>query len=174
MNYVSRWPLFAHMLSAVFCLGCSAIYHLFFVYSEKACTWLAKLDYAGISILILGSTMPSINYNFACGPALFFRNIFLTLEVVSCSLAFIVTLMPAFDKPQNRKWRGILFVLLGFCSAAPLIFLLAFRQPEYMVEPNATYFIIGGILYAFGACVYITRVPERCKPGCFDIFGHSH
>lgn len=99
LNYVSRWPLFAHMISAVFCLGMSAVYHLFFVYSESACTWLAKLDYAGISILILGSTMPFINYYYACGPALVLRNIFMTLEIVSCSAAFIVTLLPAFDKP---------------------------------------------------------------------------
>lgn len=127
MNYVSRWPLFAHMASACFCLGCSAVYHLFFVYSESACSWLAKLDYAGISILILGSTMPLINYYYACGPALFFRYAFMTLEIVSCGLAFVVTLLPAFDKPQNRKWRGILFTVLGFSSAAPLLFLVFFR-----------------------------------------------
>lgn len=114
------------MASAIFCLGCSAVYHLFFVYSQTACTWLAKLDYAGISILILGSTMPIINYNFACGPAVFWRNVFLTMEIGSCSVAFIVTLLPAFDKPQNRKWRGILFVILGFSSAAPLLYLLFF------------------------------------------------
>lgn len=162
------------MAAACLCLGLSTIYHLFFVYSEYACTWLAKLDYAGISILILGSTMPAINYYYACGPALFYRYFFMALEITSCTLAFIVTLLPAFDKPQNRKWRGILFVVLGFCSAAPLLFLLGFRQPEYMLEPRVTQFLLGGLLYAFGASLYITRVPERCKPGCFDIFGHSH
>ena len=33
MNYVSRWPLFIHMISACLCLGLSTVYHLFFVYS---------------------------------------------------------------------------------------------------------------------------------------------
>jgi predicted membrane channel-forming protein YqfA (hemolysin III family) len=33
MNYVSRWPLFAHMLSAIICLGLSTLFHSFFVYS---------------------------------------------------------------------------------------------------------------------------------------------
>lgn len=60
LNYVSRWPLFIHMLSAVICLGLSTVFHLFFVYSPEACSWLAKLDYTGITILIFGSSVPSI------------------------------------------------------------------------------------------------------------------
>ena len=70
LNYVSRWPLFAHMASAAICLGCSAFYHLCFVKSIAVSNFLARLDYAGISILIGGSTMPPITYLFACGPAL--------------------------------------------------------------------------------------------------------
>jgi adiponectin receptor len=31
-----------------------------------------------------------------------------------------------------------------------------------------------GILYATGAVFYVTRIPERWKPGAFDIAGHSH
>jgi len=33
LNYVSRWPLFLNMASAALCMGFSAIFHLFFVYS---------------------------------------------------------------------------------------------------------------------------------------------
>jgi len=33
MNYVSRWPLFAHMVTACLCLGLSTLYHSFYVYS---------------------------------------------------------------------------------------------------------------------------------------------
>lgn len=66
LNYVSKWPLFVHMISASLCLGFSAIFHLFFVYSEYASSFLAKLDYAGITILIFGSTVPSIEYVYAC------------------------------------------------------------------------------------------------------------
>lgn len=67
MNYVSKWPLFVHLISAGICLGLSAVYHLFFVYSPEACLMLAKLDYTGIIILIFGSVVPFIQYNFACG-----------------------------------------------------------------------------------------------------------
>ncbi|KAK9275887.1 hypothetical protein L1049_023161 [Liquidambar formosana] len=30
------------------------------------------------------------------------------------------------------------------------------------------------LVYAAGAGFYITRIPERWKPGAFDIAGHSH
>jgi hypothetical protein len=31
-----------------------------------------------------------------------------------------------------------------------------------------------GLAYAAGAWVYINRVPERWRPGVFDVVGHSH
>lgn len=66
LNYVPKWPLFVHMISAAICLGMSTVYHLFFVYSPSASSLLAKLDYIGITILIFGSTVPGINYMYAC------------------------------------------------------------------------------------------------------------
>lgn len=66
LNYASKWPLFAHMITAALCLGFSATYHLFFVYSPRVYLLLAKLDYAGILLLMFGSTMPGVNYIFAC------------------------------------------------------------------------------------------------------------
>lgn len=57
-----------HLISAALCLGLSALFHLCYVYSENVGTLLAKLDYGGITILIYGSTMPAIEYIFACNP----------------------------------------------------------------------------------------------------------
>jgi predicted membrane channel-forming protein YqfA (hemolysin III family) len=70
MNYVSRWPLFAMMMGAATCMLFSAIFHLFYVKSPTVSAFLARLDYAGISILACGSSMPGINYHYACGPAI--------------------------------------------------------------------------------------------------------
>ncbi len=36
LNHVSRWPLFVNMSAAAICMGISALYHLFFVYSNGA------------------------------------------------------------------------------------------------------------------------------------------
>ena len=94
MNYVSRWPLFGHMVAACMCLTMSTTYHLFYVKSELMNKLLSKLDYAGISILICGSTLPIINYSYACGNAIGYRKWFLGIEIVSCVIVFIITLMP--------------------------------------------------------------------------------
>lgn len=121
MNYVSRWPLFGHMFAACICLSMSTIYHLFYVYSAKTSKFLSKLDYAGISILICGSTLPLINYSYACGEAVSYRKYFLALEIVSCVIVFVITLLPWFDKPEQKKARGILFTGYGVIGSIPMI-----------------------------------------------------
>jgi adiponectin receptor len=65
---VPRFPLFLHILGAVCCLGFSATFHLFKDHSITASEKLSRLDYAGISILIAGSSMPPIYYSFYCQP----------------------------------------------------------------------------------------------------------
>lgn len=43
-----------------------------------------------------------------------------------------------------------------------------------MMKSNAWQYILGALIYSLGAMLYMTRVPERCKPGTFDMCGHSH
>lgn len=174
MGYISRWPLFANLISACLCLGFSATFHLWFAHSTTVGLWCAKLDYAGIIILIFGSTMPPIYYYFSCGPAIFWRNLFITLMAVCSSITFVVTLLPRFEKPESRKFRGLLFIMLGCCAASIMIVLFCFRDPVHIMEPDGMSYLGGALVYLFGAILYITRVPERCKPGHFNIFGHSH
>ena len=51
---VERWPLYAFVSSAMLCLGCSAVYHLFGTANERWYYWLGNFDYAGITALIVG------------------------------------------------------------------------------------------------------------------------
>ncbi|MFM7851751.1 MAG: hemolysin III family protein [Flammeovirgaceae bacterium] len=53
-------------MSAFFCLGSSFIFHLCFIRSEIILKVLSRLDYGGISILIMGTAYPPIMYIFAC------------------------------------------------------------------------------------------------------------
>ncbi len=174
MGYISRWPLFVHMISATLCLGFSACFHLCFVYSPKVQKILSKLDYAGIIILIFGSSMPPIQYYFSCGPAVFWKNFLTILMLVSSTLTFVVTMSPNFDKKENRKFRGFLFIFLGLCGGSILVVLTFFRDPKYVMEPIAFDYAIGGFVYILGTSLYVSRIPERCGPGHFNIFGHSH
>ena len=64
---------------------------------------LQKLDYAGISILIMGSTLPVINYTYACGDAISYRKWFIGIEIFSALLVFALTFIPYFEKLENKK-----------------------------------------------------------------------
>lgn len=94
MGYVSRWPLFVNMISASLCLGFSAVFHLCYVYSSNVGKLLAKLDYAGIIILIYGSSMPPIHYYFSCGELIFWRNLLTVFLTIISLITFCVTLLP--------------------------------------------------------------------------------
>ena len=68
LSYVSIAPLLISIASACFCLGCSAVFHLYYVQSPSLSDILSRLDYGGISVLIFGSALPIIYYSFACEP----------------------------------------------------------------------------------------------------------
>jgi adiponectin receptor len=55
-----------HLVGAMCCLGFSATFHLLKDHSKSVGEKLARLDYAGISLLIAGSNMPPIYYSFYC------------------------------------------------------------------------------------------------------------
>ena len=67
-NYVPKFPLFIHIFGSIACLGCSATFHLFKDQSLYMSEVLARVDYAGISLLIAGSNMPLLYYSFNCRP----------------------------------------------------------------------------------------------------------
>ena len=123
LTYVSRWPLAINILAAIFCLGCSTIFHLFNIHSKKVLTVLSRLDYGGISVLILGSTYPVTFYSFACQKSFLVRNIFLTIITVTCTVSFVITLLPSFDRPKYRPFRGYMYIILGLSAAIPLIYI---------------------------------------------------
>jgi len=120
LNYVSRWPLVVHMLSACFCLGCSAMYHLLGIKSVAVKQIMSRMDYGGISVLVAGSCYPPLWYGYGCQPVFWLRNIFLGLMTGAASFCFIVTLIPKFEEPRFRAVRGYMFIVLGLSFAIPL------------------------------------------------------
>lgn len=67
---LTRAPIFVMLTSALICLGFSAFFHLFKALSKEASSFLSRLDYAGISILISGSCYPPFFYFFYCKPGI--------------------------------------------------------------------------------------------------------
>lgn len=64
-----KWPLYCMLFGAIFCLTCSSVFHLFTAHSNHINCLLNRLDYAGISILIVGSCYPPYYYLFYCSPS---------------------------------------------------------------------------------------------------------
>jgi predicted membrane channel-forming protein YqfA (hemolysin III family) len=42
-------------------------------------------------------------------------------------------------------------------------------DPIYLKNFHSTPWALGGAIYIFGACLYMLKIPERFKPGYFDI-----
>lgn len=121
LNEISLWPLFVNIFSACFCMGCSAIYHLMYVKGVKYQENLSRLDYGGISILIFGSAFPILYYAMACVQISLVKLIYMWSLAIVCLICFAVTLIPEFDKPNYRKARGLMYILLGLGSGIMFI-----------------------------------------------------
>mmetsp|Transcript_3874 Transcript_3874/g.3803 ORF Transcript_3874/g.3803 Transcript_3874/m.3803 type:complete len:277 (-) Transcript_3874:103-933(-) len=177
IQYVTRVPLFIHLASAIFCLGASSLYHLFKDLDAWSNHILARLDYAGVVLLIAGSNTPPIYYSFYCEELENLRMFYLGLMYSMCFTCFVVLLVPAFDKPRFIPLRGALFVIIGLSSAFPVIH-LQFLTQEYIMQfiPNFDHWpwAIGGALYIIGAIFYVVKFPEKLFPRKFDYCGSSH
>ena len=174
MNDVTRIPLYIHMFSAIVCLLCSAVFHLFYCHSHSTSQILSRLDYGGISFLIAGSTVSPIYYTLYCSQWDNIRMIYMSFEIISCFVVFAITIAPRFDQPHLRGIRASLFVFFGLFSAFPLCHFTFFPSYDTMFEFPIMNYVIGGAIYIFGAWIYSIRFPESIFPGKFDYFGHSH
>ena len=154
------------MSAGIICFILSTIYHLFSSYSPYIQELFSRLDYSGIAILIAGSAFPPILYGFDCYPSI--KYIYLCLITSTCFLSFIVTLLPNSDKPEYRKYRGFLFIVVGLLAGAPAIHATIVQDPKIYIAPFL--WALGGGIYIIGALLYVVRIPERFAPGVFDYF----
>ncbi|KAL3702096.1 hypothetical protein R1sor_020118 [Riccia sorocarpa] len=169
---ITRWPFYVFLGGAMCCLLFSSTYHLLNCHTRRLHDVLHRLDHAGIAVLIAASFFPPIYYSFLCYPGL--RNMYLG-GITTISLSTIVfSSLESFRSHEFRKYRALLF----FCTGASGIIPGAHRIVLYWNEPLAFqclwYEVAMGVLYGLGALLYAARVPERLKPGRFDIVGHSH
>ncbi|CAK7339740.1 unnamed protein product [Dovyalis caffra] len=172
MRPITRWPFFAFMGGAMFCLLASSTCHLLSCHSERLSYIMLRLDYAGIAALISTSFYPPVYYSFMCNP--FFCNLYMGFITVLGVATILVSLLPVFQNPEFRTIRASLFLGMGLSGIGPILhkLILFWDQPEALHTTG--YEVLMGIFYGLGALVYATRIPERWMPGKFDIAGHSH
>ncbi|KAH7427524.1 hypothetical protein KP509_10G047900 [Ceratopteris richardii] len=133
---------------------------------------MLRVDYTGIAALIAASFYPPVYYSFMCNPLL--RNVYLIFITVVGIATIFVSLIPVFQNPEYRNVRAALFFGMGVSGVAPVMhkLILFWDEPEALY--TTLYEVAMGLFYGMGALVYAMRVPERWKPGRFDIAGHSH
>lgn len=169
---IPRWPFYAFLTGAMFCLLSSSACHLLSCHSPRMSYVMLRLDYSGIAALIATSFYPPVYYSFMCDP--FFCNLYL-VSITLLGLATIAaSLLPVFQSPEYRSFRAALFFGMGVSGVVPVVHkLVLFRNRDEALYTTG-YEVLMGVLYGIGALVYALRVPERWMPGRFDIAGHSH
>lgn len=157
--------------SAVFCLSCSSLYHLFNSHSEMVNSWMSRLDYSGTSILIAGSFFPVIYYTFYCHES--YVSLYLSCISTLCTAVFAVAMLPFFQTRKFRALRGGVFLALGLVGFVPLTHLTRLPENTHFVSA-LVYFGMMAASYIIGVLIYVLRVPERFSPGKYDLIGSSH
>jgi adiponectin receptor len=98
-QHIPRWPIIVFLLSAAFCLLCSTFFHLFYPMSSsilflilESYAIFSRFDYAGISLLIAGSTFPPFYYSMYC-----YLEVALVYEIIEMTFAISLFILSVFE-----------------------------------------------------------------------------
>lgn len=169
---VSRWPMHVFTTGAMVCLLTSSMCHLFGCCAAHVSAVMWRFDYAGIAVLIVASFFPPVHYAFLCHPIARESYIISTTILGICVL--VVTLLEKFQDPQWHAYRAILFSSLGLWGVVPLVHAWYLYRNVAVFSQAMHIDLAMGAIYLIGAAIYAFKVPERWKPGAFDVAFHSH
>lgn len=168
----ARWPIAVFVASAMVCLAGSATFHLLHVVSRDLLDWLQSIDYGGIAILIAGSTVPIVEYGWACSP-----RIAATYIVACVAIAAVTAFVGGSKTFRSAAWRPLrvaCFIATGCFGVVPWAHLRSTGQSVFR-EDTMPRLLVMGALYIGGALLYAARLPERLsKSGRFDVLLASH
>ncbi|XP_024179459.1 heptahelical transmembrane protein 1 isoform X3 [Rosa chinensis] len=169
---VALWPFYVFLAGSMFCLLSSSICHLFSCHSHPLNVLLLRIDYAGITTMIITSFFPPIYYIFQCDP----RWQFIYLGGITLmGICTIITLFsPKLSSSKFRTFRALLFASLGLFGIVPAVHASVVNWGNPKRDITLVYEVAMALFYLTGTGFYITRIPERWRPGCFDLAGHSH
>ncbi|KAK0571945.1 hypothetical protein LWI29_023843 [Acer saccharum] len=169
---VTRWPFFVFLAGSMFCLLSSSICHLFSCHSHNLNIKLLRIDYAGITIMIITSFFPPIYYIFQCDSH--WQFVYLG-GITAMGIFTIVTLLsPSLSTAKFRTFRALLFCSMGFFGIVPAVHGSFVNWDNPKRDVTLAYEAAMAVFYLSGTGFYVTRVPERWRPGWFDLAGHSH
>ncbi|GAA0156027.1 G-protein coupled receptor [Lithospermum erythrorhizon] len=169
---LTKWPWLVFLGGAMCCLICSTISHTFACHSKRYSFIFWRLDYSGISLMIVCSFFAPIYYTFYCHP--YWRVVYLTTITVVGICSIFTLIAPGLASHEYRSFRAKLFLAMGFSGVIPAAHAVIMYLDHPMILIALGYELAMGILYGIGDVFYVTRIPEKWRPGKFDIVGHSH
>ena len=171
---VARWPMYVFLVGACVCLSFSSVCHTLACVGARVSSIMWRIDYVGIAVLIVASFYPVVYYSFYCVPGL--RDFYLTASTAFGVAVLTVTLMDRFQAPRYTPLRAVLFSSLGACGAFPILHQTLFTWRVVPTPMIVTFYLelLMGACYLLGAMVYASFVPEKWKPGRFDVWLSSH
>jgi len=173
ISWADRAVFIAFLSSAVFCLLCSATFHMASSHSKEVAARCHALDYSGIIALILGSFYPCMYYGFYCEPH--YRIGYVLLITLAGLAAAYIVLNPEYARPTHRHARTRVFIALGLSGVLPISHLMLSHGIDILFREMGFFWLLAaGVMYITGAVLYANRIPERLAPGRFDYFFSSH
>ncbi|GMJ15651.1 heptahelical transmembrane protein1 [Hibiscus trionum] len=169
---VTRWPFFVFLAGSMFCLLSSSICHLFSCHSHHLSLSLLRLDFTGITTMIITSFFPPVYYVFQCDPK--WQFIYLGGITVLGMFTIITMLSPALSTKKFRGFRALLFSSMALFGIIPGFHAAIVNWSNPRRNVTLAYESAMAMFYMMGTLFYVSRVPERFKPGWFDLAGHSH
>ncbi|GMR63036.1 hypothetical protein PMAYCL1PPCAC_33231, partial [Pristionchus mayeri] len=158
---------------AIVCLGLSFSFHTLSCHSKGVRKLFHKLDYLGISMLIVGSFIPWIYYGFYCRREPKITYIVL-ISILGVAAGF-VSMLDKFAESAFRPIRAGVFVAMGLSGVVPAVHYMLTDGIDSMINENAfLHLLLMAGLYIVGAGIYAARTPERFFPGKCDIWFQSH
>lgn len=160
-------------LGAILCLCFSTLFHTLGCHSERVYRIFGKLDYSGISLMIMGSFVPWIYYSFYCDTEP--KIVYMTSVCVLGVLCIVISQWDKFSTARFRRVRAILFAALGLSGIIPCIHtIVKFGFTNAVMVGQIGWLALMAFLYLFGAFLYAQRIPERYFPGKCDLWFQSH
>lgn len=81
---------------------------------------------------------------------------------------------PKLSAPKYRSVRALLFCLMGLFGIVPGGHGLMANWDVSQAVDVLVFEMGMGFFYLIGTLFYVSRIPERWRPGWFDVAGHSH
>ncbi|OWK13595.1 PAQR3 [Cervus elaphus hippelaphus] len=143
------------------CMLCSVGYHLFSCHrSEKTCRRWMALDYAGISIGILGCYVSGVFYAFYCNN--YWRQVYLITVLAMILAVFFAQIHPNYLTQQWQRLRSIIFCSVSGYGVIPTLHWVWLNGGigAPIVQDFAPRVVVMYVIALLAFLFYISKVPE--------------